>query len=90
MKASIQERPKLGLREIRRILTIPKKDRCDEDQEVLVKYLKKLKVFKDMLQGDREDYENLSGSLQLMEVADQHMLIEEGSNGDLFYIILGG
>ena len=67
---------------------MPKKDRYPEDQDQLISYLKKLKVFKDL--GEREDYDNLTGYLQLMEVPENTMLMEEGSNGDLFYIILDG
>ena len=63
MQAVYKEKPKYDLSDIRRIISIRKKERTMSDQETLINYLKKLKIFKDMLKDEQEDYDMLSGCL---------------------------
>jgi CRP-like cAMP-binding protein len=56
----------------------------------LIKYLKKLQVFKDLLHNEEESYEQLTSTIEVKDYKVGEDIILEGENGDSFYFILQG
>ena len=76
-----------GLLEIKKILRLERKYRTHEQRNVLIRYFKKLEVFKNL---DAEAFQHLTGAVESEDVNMGHDIIVEGDKGDTFYIILDG
>ena len=75
---------------VKEILRIDKRDRKQSQKNLLIRYFKKLQVFKELLSNDSDSYEQLTGAIEVAEYESGQDIIVEGEPGDTFYIILQG
>ena len=75
---------------VKEILRIDKRDRKQSQKNLLIRYFKKLQVFKELLSNDSDSYEQLTGAIEVAEYECGQDIIVEGEPGDTFYIILQG
>ena len=101
----LRRRNYLKMQQIQRIMKTPRHERTQAQIQTLVKYLKTVKVFKDLLLDgkgsdksssraagdDQASFEHLASCMKVEQINESgHILMEEGGTGDLFYIILEG
>ena len=79
-----------NLQSIKYILKLDKQDRSKDQTNLLIRYFKKLQVFKELLPNDSDAYEQLTAAIEVEEYENGQDIIVEGDAGDTFYIILQG
>lgn len=71
-------------------MDIKKQNRTELQTKLVVKFIKKLKVFRDLLGDDDQLFSQLASTIQLQDKSRGSEIIVEGEFGDTFYIILAG
>ena len=75
---------------IKDILRMDKHERSQPQKNLLIRYFKKLQVFKELLGNDSDSYLQLTNAIEVAEYEHGEDIIVEGELGDTFYIILQG